>query len=251
MEITELFYPNTEADVGAYGFREGIAIEVHSVKNSHFDWAKLRFTGQYQPEIRVSKGDGAAIRMGYADVLDEVFTGYVAQEYNSGAAANEILLKDEMLRLEQTIINETFQNATPQEVIRYILSQAGINRMKLAESTSIRLRRVSIPRQNAVQAIQTVNGNWGIRVPFFFSGGTFYWGLSPEQEKIYTFEQGVNILKLSRVNGQWELETVSAPFVKHSHTIRVIHSEVSGDYEVQRVSMVTNEGGFIRTFIYF
>jgi hypothetical protein len=47
--------------------------------------------------------------------------------------------------------------------------------------------------------------------------------MKPEQEKVYTFEYGVNILGLTRAGGEWELETVSAPFVKHSHEIVVNH----------------------------
>lgn len=76
----------------------------------------------------------------------------------------------------------------------------------------------------------------GLRVPFFFSGGVFYWDEKPEQKKVYTFERGVNILNLRRAGGVWELETVSAPFIKHSHKINLIHPQVSGEVEVSRWS---------------
>ena len=49
----------------------------------------------------------------------------------------------------------------------------------------------------------------------------------------------------------WELETVSAPFVKHSHKIAVEHPKVSGEFEVSSVKIITNEDGFIRTYINF
>lgn len=38
---------------------------------------------------------------------------------------NEINLKDEMLLLEETIINDTFQNTTPQEMISFFLARRG------------------------------------------------------------------------------------------------------------------------------
>jgi phage-related protein len=78
-----------------------------------------------------------------------------------------------------------------------------------------------------------------------------YWDEKPEQKKVYTFERGVNILGLNRAGGVWELETVSAPFVKHSHKINVIHPQVSGEFEVSKVVSATNDSGFIRTYIYF
>ncbi len=99
--------------------------------------------------------------------------------------------------------------------------------------------------------MNTVNAAWGIKVPFFFSGGIFYWDEKPEQKNVYTFEYGINILGLNRIGGMWELETVSVPFVKHSHKIRVIHPQISKEVEVLKVVSTTNDSGFIRTYIYF
>ena len=61
----------------------------------------------------------------------------------------------------------------------------------------------------------------------------------------------MNILNLDRVGGEWELETISAPFVKHSHEIVVNHPKVSGTFEVKKVVFTTNDDGFIRTYITF
>lgn len=251
METTELYYPQIAAQAGSYSFTQGIEIEVFSAKSSYFDWAKIRFTGQFQPKITLNKSDPAAIQLGYNGVLDDVFTGYVSKPYDGGAYANEVNLKDEMLILEGTIINDTFLDTTPQEIITFILAKAGLSSMKLASTVYQTRKKVSIWQQNAVQAINTVNAAWGVKVPFFFSGGVFYWDEKPEQKKIYTFEYGVNILNLNRVGGVWELETVSAPFVKHSHKITIKHPKISGEVEVQKVVSTTNDSGFIRTYIYF
>lgn len=251
METTELYYPQIAARAGPYSFAQGIEIEVFSAKSSYFDWAKIRFTGQFQPKITLNRKDPAAIQLGYNGVLDDVFTGYVAKPYDGGDYANEVNLKDEMLILEGTIINDTFLDTTPQEIIAFVLEKAGLSSMKLSSKVYQTRKKVSIRQQNAVQAINTVNAAWGVKVPFFFSGGVFYWDEKPEQKKIYTFEYGVNILNLNRVGGVWELETVSAPFVKHSNKIVVKHPKVSGEVEVQKVISTTNDSGFIRTYIYF
>ena len=164
--------------------------------------------------------------------MEEVFTGFVARPYNYGGGADEITLKDEMLLLEDTQINNTFLDTTPQEVISYVLAQAGVGKKKL-KARGFPTRK-KLPKER-----------------FFFSGGVFYWGEKPEQQKVYTFEYGVNIINLARLGGVWELETVSAPFVRHSHKINVIHPKISGEQEVIKVVSSTNDDGFIRTRIYF
>ena len=131
METLELFYPQIAARAGPYELDAGIEFEIFSAKSSYFDWAKIRFTEQFQPEISLARKDPAAIELGYNGVMEEVFTGFVSRPYNYGGGADEITLKDEMLLLEDTQINNTFLDTTPQEVISYVLAQAGISKKKL------------------------------------------------------------------------------------------------------------------------
>lgn len=251
METLALFYPQIEARVGPYAFDQGIEIEVYSSNTSYADWAKIRFTGEYQPELTLKRKDPAAIALGYDGVLEEVFTGYVSKPYNEGGHTNEINLKDDALLLEETQINNTFLDTTPQEMLAYFLGKAGVLRMTLSSKGYPERKRLPLRQMNVIQAINAVHAAWGIKDPFFFSGGVFYWGEKPEQARVYTFEHGVNILTLAREGGAWVMETVSAPFVRHSHKINVIHPQVSGAFEVLKVVSATNAEGFIRTTIYF
>ena len=125
METLELFYPQIAARAGPYTFDKGVEIEVYSSKSSYFDWAKIRFTEQFQPKISLARKDPAAIELGYNNVFEEVFTGYVSKPYNGGGFTDEVTLKDEMLLLEETQINNTFLDTTPQEMIAYFLGKAG------------------------------------------------------------------------------------------------------------------------------
>ncbi len=251
METLELFYPQIAARAGPYTLDAGIEFEIFSAKSSYFDWAKIRFTEQFQPEISLARKDPAAIELGYDGIMEEVFTGFVTCPYNKGSGVDEITLKDEMLRLEDTQINNTFLDATPQEVISYILTQAGVDKKKLSVQHFPTRKKLPIRQMSGVQAINVVNAAWNTKKRFFFSGGIFYWGENPEQQKIYTFEYGVNIINLTRLGGVWELETVSAPFVRHSHKINIIHPKIGGEQEVIKVVSATNDEGFIRTKIYF
>lgn len=71
METLELFYPQIAARAGPYTFDKGIEIEVYSSKSSYFDWAKIRFTEQFQPKISLARKDPAAIELGYNNAFDD------------------------------------------------------------------------------------------------------------------------------------------------------------------------------------
>lgn len=250
MKTQELFYPEISVSLGNYVLDAGIEIQVYSDRNSYFDFATVKFTKQYAPALSVSKKDKTAISLGYNGFFDSVFEGYVSGDYSANVG-DEIQMKDEMLLLEETEVNNTFLDATPQEMIEYFLSQAGVQKMKLTSQFYPAKARVPIRKMSALQAIHQVHSIWGIQLNFFFSDGTFYWGEEPEQKKVYKFQYGVNILRLTRMDGSWELETVSAPFVKHSHVIQVEHPDFTGTAKVSKVVFSTNDAGFIRTHIYF
>ena len=150
METLELFYPRITAQAGGYTFQQGIEIEVSSARDSRMDWAKIRFTDRFKPEISISRLEPATILLGYGGAFDEVFTGYVGSTYNAGSNADEIILKDPMLLLEGLTVNETFLDTTPQEVIRYILAQAGLTELKLTSTVYPARKRLSIRRQSGV-----------------------------------------------------------------------------------------------------
>ena len=251
METEELFYPEISVAIGSYVLKEGIEIEVYSDQNSYFDWAKIRFTPEFQENITVDAKEPGTIMLGYNGVLDTVFEGFVAQPYNGGGYMDEIVLKDKMLLLEETIISNTFLDTTPQEIISYCLAQAGVTESKLSATIYQPRKVVPVSQKNVIAVIKEIGSLWGAKNKFFFSGGVFYWGEAPEQEKTYSFEYGVNIITLDKPLGAWELETVSAPFVKHSHKIGVTHPKVSGEFEVKKVVFRTNETGFVRTYINF
>ena len=163
METQELFYPQISARAGPYTFDKGVEVEVHSSKTSYFDWAKIRFTEEFQPKITLARRDEAAIEFGYDGVFDETFTGFVAKPYNAGGFADEINLKDEMLLLEDTTINNTFLDTTPQEMIAYCLTQAGISEMKLAGTAYPKRARLPIRQMNVIEAINTIHAAWELR----------------------------------------------------------------------------------------
>lgn len=250
MNTLQLFSPEFEAKIGGYTFTQGLELEIHSSRDSLFDWAKLRFTGAYEEEVAMAHREEGELLMGYDGSLVSVFQGYVSQPY-SGGNANEVILKDAMLLLEDTQVNNTFLDTTPQEMIRYGLGLAGISTYQLAGQTYPERRRVPIRNMSIRSMLQEIHSIWGIHPTFFFSDGVFYWGEEPEQLDLYRFEYGVNILSLTRRGGSWEMETVAAPFVRHSHIVEVDHPQLTGAYRVQKVDFSSTDAGFLRTVITF
>ncbi|MDR9503414.1 serine/arginine repetitive matrix protein 2 [Brevibacillus agri] len=246
----ELFYPDMLVELGSYAFQQGIEIEVYSSSDSYFDWAKVRFTDRFREKIAVSRRDEASIQLGYHEEFVSVFGGFVVSPY-SGSEQNEVVLKDDMLLLEDTIITNTFLDATPQEILSFCLNKAGIKESKISTKTYPKKAVVPIHRKNVIAVIEAIHSLWKIKEPFFFADGVFYWGKQPEQARVYAFEYAENIISLQRRDGLWELETVSAPFIRHSNLIRVDHPLIAGEFAVKKTVFRTNDNGFIRTTIYF
>ena len=247
----ELFYPGIGVQIGAYSIKKGIEIETCSDAESYFDWAKIRFTDPYQTQIGITKGDEMSIYLGYSGIMEEVFTGYVSSPYNRAQGKNEILAKDEMQRLEEVTISETFLDVTPQEIVRYLLAVAGISNFQISQEVYQPKKVVPVAQKNGIQVLEEIRRLWQIQKRFYFSGGVFYWCTDPEQKQTYLFEYGSNIIRLERSMGSWELETVSMPFIHHSQTIKVIHPAYTGSALVKKVLFKTNDAGFIRTYITF
>ncbi|MFW5435205.1 serine/arginine repetitive matrix protein 2 [Paenibacillus apiarius] len=247
----ELFYPEVLVTIGSYEFEQGIGIDVYSSANSYFDWAKVRFTKQFQEKISIARRSPARIELGYDGEFHTVFEGYVVNPYNEGGGQDEIVLKDGMIMLEDTIITNTFLDTTPHELLNYMLGKAGISNARLSRKVFPKKVRVPIVRKNAISMIQDIHAVWKIQEPFYFVEDVFYWGERPEQSVVYEFVYAENIITLERSGGVWELVTVSAPFIRHSHTISVQHPKISGEFTVKKVVFSTTESGFIRTHIYF
>lgn len=247
----ELYSPQIEVTIGAYLFSKGLELTLQSCADTYYDWAKLQFVRPMEQKVHISRRDKAQIRIGYNGSLETVFTGYAVSDFTGGTNTNEILLKDGMLLLDDITVNNTFVSVTPQEVIRCCAELAGIERIELDTAPYQPAGCLPIFSQSGVKAIQSLGGYWGISPKFFFQDDTLFWGITAPQTKRYHFEHGKNIIRLERLDGCWQLTTVSVPFIKHSQTIQVTHPQVSGIFPVHRVQVTTKPQGFIRTTLFF
>ena len=168
MESEELFYPEISVAIGSYALQKGVEVEVYSDQNSYFDWAKIRFTPQFQENISVKKKEPGTVMLGYNRVLDTVFEGYVTGPYSGGGYMDEIVLKDKMLLLEETIISNTFLDVTPQEIISYCLAQAGVTETKLSAEIYQPRSVVSIAQKTSLRSLRRSTQYGALKINSFF-----------------------------------------------------------------------------------
>lgn len=251
MKTQNLFYPVQQASVGSYSFQAGISIEVFSDKNYLYDWARIRFTRQFNGNISLGRGEEASISMGYDGNLQIIFKGVVARQYNKATFKDEILIKDYTMKLEEASISGTFLEVTPQELVQQGLMRAGIGEMQLSGESYPIKKRVAIREKPVSDFFMEIDALWGIRTVKSFLLGRFYWDEKPKQQEMYVFEYGNNIISLSRERSLWKLETVAVPAIQHSCRIGVEHPEISGTFEVSKVIFSSDDRGFVRTKIFF
>ena len=250
MKKQDLFYPEILVTIGDYGFNKGISIQTCSDKSKPFDWGKITFTSQYQPQIEVEENEDITVSLGYDGQLEQVFIGNVIKGYNA-SHMDGIMFRDKMVMLERTVISDTYLNCTPQELITEALKLAGVTEYRLTDAVFGARSIVPVARKNVIQLLKQINTMWGISLQGNFIKGTFYWGVTPEQDTVLEFVYAQNIISLGKGMGMWELVTVSIPSLQHSQKISVVHPKISGVFEIEKVIFKTNDDGYIRTTIYF
>ena len=249
-EVTSLFYPEAQLELGGYILTKGIKIEAYSAKDTYYDWAKVQILKELEELVTINKLDKAELMLGYDGNLQSVFQGYVYKPVSNSGTERELLLKDDMLKLETTKITQTFMDVTPDEIVKYCLALANITEYKLFKNNYPKRKVVPIVQKSIIQVFEEVKKLWNIKDLFYFAKGVFYFGQKHIQEKIYTFEYGNNIISLNKENNLWVLETAQVPFIRHSDVINLDHPKIEGEQEVKKI-VFSNGSGFMRTRIYF
>ena len=175
-------------------FRAGISIETFSDKSYLYDWARIRFTRQFNGILSLNRGDEAEILMGYDGRLQTIFKGCVARQYNAATYKDEILIKDYTLKLEESRISGTFLDVTPQDLVQIGLASAGSGVRYCLRKDMLHVRWFQYREQPVSEFLVYIDSLWGIRTTKAFQLGTFYWNEKPEQPEMYVLEYGNNII---------------------------------------------------------
>lgn len=249
MGYKKLLTPEFRVVLKNHILTSGMEVEVFSSRETRCDWCKIQLTSQLQNIITYEDMEEITVRLGYEDEYDTLITGYArktAQDY-----WKEILIKDDMIKLERLELKATFMQCEPKDILRYILTQAGIENYVLSDAIYEKKDIFILNRQNGVQAILEMNSMWGIENSFFFHNHVFYWGCSPEQSEVYILEEDNNILSFEKYGDLWEIETLGIPWIHHSQRLEVHHAKCNGLVTVEKTIIKSDSEGRTRMYVYF
>ena len=245
----KLISPEFRVTVGDYEVTDGIEVECFSSKESHMDWCRVELSPQLQGVLKFKDMDEASVELGYEDDFDSLIDGYV--RCGDTDYWKEIMIKDDMMKLDRVTIKASFVDCEPQDVIRYVLACAGIEDYVLSDEHYGKKDLFVIDRKSGINTIAEVNSSWGIKNPFFFQKKVFYWGTKEEQKEIYVLEEGETILSLNKYGDLWEAETIAIPWIHHSQEVEVQHSKYSGIVTVEKTIVRSDDTGAVHMYIYF
>jgi hypothetical protein len=249
MERKKLISPEFRVSTENYEITSGMEVECFSSREARSDWCRVELTSQLQGTVSYDDMEEATVELGYDGDYDTLLTGFCKRAGND--YWKEILIRDAMIKIERTVIKGTFVSCTPQDIIRYVLTQADITEYRLSDTAYGTKNAIIVNSQNGIRTITQVNNVWGLDNDFFFQNGIFYWGCRPEQDTIYILEESENILSLKRYGSLYEIETLGVPWIHHSQEVEVSHSKYSGTVKVEKTITRSDENGYTRMFIYF
>lgn len=244
-----LITPEFKVKLKEFILRDGIEVECFSSRESKTDWCSVVLTSQLQKLISYEDLEPAAVMLGYDEDYDNLITGYAQKKRTD--YWKEILIKDDMIKLERTEVRDTFEHCEPQDIVRFILTRAGVENYVLSDVNYSTRDIVVLNKLNGISAIKAVGSAWNMDTDFFFRDGVFYWGCKPPQDLVYILEEGRNILSLKRYGTLFEIETLGVPWIHHSQVVRVIHSKYSGLVNVEKTIVKSDVDGRVRMYIYF
>lgn len=249
MGYKKLISPEFRISTEKYEITSGMEVECFSSREARSDWCRVELTSQLQNIITYEDMERATVELGYDDDYDVLLPGYCRR--TEGDYWKEIMIRDAMIKVERAEIKGTFTFCTPQDIIRYVLTQAGITNYKLNDTEYGKKDTFIVNRQNGIKTIAQVGSTWGIDHDFFFQNEVFYWGCKPEQEVVYELEESENILSLKKYGDLYEIETLGVPWIHHSQEVEVSHSKYTGTVKVEKTIIKSDSSGFTRMYIYF
>lgn len=249
MAYKKLISPEFRINTEKYEITSGMEVEVFSSRSARSDWCKVELTTQYDGLVTYEDMEEATIELGYEDDYDVLISGYCRKTGND--TWKDIMIRDAMIKLERITVKQTFINCTPQDIIRYILTQAGITDYLLSDKEYGKKDTFIVSEQDGIKTIAQVNSIWGIDNDFFFQNKVFYWGCKPDQKDIYVLEESENILSLKKLGELYEIETLGVPWIHHSQEVEVSHSKYSGLVTVEKTIVRSDSNGYTRMYIYF
>lgn len=242
MGYKKLISPEFKVNTEKYELTDGIEVEYQSSKEARSDWCRIELSAKLKNYVSFENMEKVTVELGYEGDFDKLITGFCRK--NEGDKSGEIIIRDSMIMLEKVDIKATFTDCTPQDIVKYVLMQAGIEAFKLNDTEYPKKPIFIVDKKNGIKAIENINKVWDIENDFFFRGEIFYWGLRPEQEVKYILEEDNNIMSFKKYGSQYVIETLGVPWIHQGDVIEIRHSKFTGEAKVAKVIIKRNESGY-------
>lgn len=249
MEYKKLESPEFKISTQKYELTSGMSVECVSSREARADWCKVELTTQLQEILTYEDMEEAAVELGYDNQYDTLISGYCRKQ--KADYWKEIIIRDDTIKLERTFVKATFVDCEPQDIVKYVLMQAGITDYVISDCEYGKRDTFIVDKQNGINTLLEINSYWDIDTDFYFREHVFYWGGTPQQETIYILEEDENILSLNKYGDLWQMETFGIPWIHHSQELEVSHSKFTGTVKVEKTVVKSDERGYTRMYIYF
>jgi hypothetical protein len=208
----------------------------------------------------INNGDNVEVRLGYRDEDPDIWTGSVS--YKRPGTRDQIVVNavGEELPLSTTFITQSWENETPEAIIKWAIGQAGM------EAGAIDSPGVVFPRfvaacapvwQVACQCAHTCQKAFGIDMSkwalWMGADGKIYWGDFDEPGDTPVIETGAGLIKHSPDGGDlsWStVETFLTAGFRHSMKFRLVDTrrDIDDEFRALQVRHEVKERS-VRTFI--
>jgi hypothetical protein len=239
-----MFYGVPEVRVMAEGRElDGLAfVRVVSSRTSPVDRLEAGFVTVAGAPL---EGERIAVAMGYRGQAPTVVFGGRVRDV-AGAGPVEVTAQDVVRELRDTRVRQAFRNATFAEVVRWSLQRAGVRTVVLGSAETPRRHLFIAANQPVLDVCRAAQRTWGLEDWDLYGApdGSVYvvpWAESARalEEPVLDLEYGQNVTEFEpRGERQGIVETWLAPWVKHSHRVRLRHESLWPGALVARVDQV-------------
>lgn len=241
-----MFYGVPEVRVMADGRElEGLAfVRVVSSRTQPVDRLDAGFVAVEHAPL---EGERIAVAMGYRGQAPVVVFGGRVRDV-AGTGPVDVMAQDVVreLRDDAARIRQAFRNATFAEVVRWSLGRVGVSKVVLGSAETARRHLFIAANEPALDVCQSALRTWGLDGWDLYGDaeGTVHivpWAESTRalEEPVLDLEYGENVTEFEpRGERQGIVETWLAPWVRHSHRVRLRHESLWAGALVARVDQV-------------
>lgn len=210
----------------------------------------------------IKTGDAVTITLGYRNQVPTTWNGTVSS-ISPGETYDQVEIRavDGSLPLAKTLILQSWENETPEAIIKWAIQQAGLQVGKIGETGMIlpRASAGNIPvwqliqqiKQSCREAFDLDMSSWAL----WLGKDGINWGDSDEPGDTVTIASSANLINhkpVDSITGMSQIETYLLADLTHSRLIRLQDDRRSID-KVHRALRVRHEGtpDRVRTFVWY